>query len=74
MSDEKKTAPKNALDEKTLEGIAGGGFTMPPPVLSIQCPCGAKITYESSMDRVQCTDCGRWFWVINGMLIEEKQG
>ena len=72
MSEEKKAA---ALNENTLEDVAGGVFKKPSVIVIKQCPCcGADISLKGDEDRVQCTVCGRWFRVAPGTLIEENQG
>lgn len=73
MPDEKKTAPKDALDEKTLEGVAGGLEFRPP--LSIKCPCGFQVYAYKGPDilqRVQCPKCGRWYRLDGATLVPEE--
>ncbi len=69
MSEEKKAV---ALNENTLEGIAGGGFNGPVPPMP--CPCGTFISPLIGFERVQCPNCGRWYRVDGMKLTEETQG
>ena len=73
MSDEKKTAPKNALDEKTLEGVSGGLEYLPPG--SIKCSCGniVRACYDpETVVRIQCVSCGRWYRFDGATLVPEE--
>ncbi len=74
MSDEKKTAPKDALDEKTLEGVSGGLEYLPP--FSANCPCGIRVYAfmgpSEILQRVQCPKCGRWYRLDGATLVPEE--
>ncbi len=72
MTDEKKTAPKGALDEDTLEDVTGGVITL--TTHRLMCPCGTYIAVTRDGQRVQCPGCGRWFQVVGMRLKEETRG